>query len=187
MCFFENSELVTGVLKLECKMLAKMSALSLMIFEGISVSWNILETCRFKISLNKSSVSSFWKWKSSMFLFSFFAYFSYSEYAGMFSVFYNQFNNRIINIIRNRIVGDLLRNIKATYNVWKKRYSKLELCFHHLKLFHFLLLCYFFLGRYFVWKKRFNSFLERLVISNIFFIKVTSYNTVFVFLNSETQ
>ena len=74
-------------------MLAKMSALSLMILEGISVSWNILETSRFKMSLNKSSVSYFWKWKNSMFLFSFFAYFSYSEYAGMFSVFYNPFKN----------------------------------------------------------------------------------------------
>ena len=49
-----------------------------------------------------------------MFLFSFFAYFSYSEYAGMFSVFYNQFNNGITNIIRNRVVGDIPRDIKAS-------------------------------------------------------------------------
>ena len=61
-----------------------------------------------------------------MFLFSFFAYFSYIEYTGMFSVFYNQFNNRIINMIRNRIAGDILRNIKATYNVWKKDIQNLS-------------------------------------------------------------
>ena len=54
------------------------------------------------------------KEKSSMFPFSFFAYFSYSEYVGMFFVFYNDLNNRTINIIRNRIVGDTLRGIKAT-------------------------------------------------------------------------
>ena len=54
-----------------------------------------------------------------MFLFSYVAYLSYSEYAGIFSVFYNQFNNGITNIIRNWVVGDILRDIKATYNVWK--------------------------------------------------------------------
>ena len=42
-----NSELVTDVLKLECKKLAKMSAFSLMILEGISVSLHALETSRF--------------------------------------------------------------------------------------------------------------------------------------------
>ena len=49
-----------------------------------------------------------------MFPFSFFEYFSYSEYVGMFFVFYNDLNNKTINIIRNRIVGDTLRGIKAT-------------------------------------------------------------------------
>ena len=44
-----------------------------------------------------------------------FAYFCYSEYVEMFSLFYNQFNNRITNIIERWIVGDILRDIKATY------------------------------------------------------------------------
>ena len=58
-----------------------------------------------------------------MFLFSFVAYFSYSEYAGMFSVFYNQFNNGITNIIRNRVVGDILRDIKAI-TIFEKKVFK---------------------------------------------------------------
>ena len=44
-----------------------------------------------------------------------FAYFCYSEYVEMFSLFYNQFNNRITNIIERWIVGDILRDIKGTY------------------------------------------------------------------------
>ena len=55
--------------------------------------------------------------------------FSHSEYAGMFSVFYYQFNNRIPNIIRNRIVGDILGDIKATCNVWKKDIQNLSCVF----------------------------------------------------------
>ena len=53
-----NSELITYVLKLECKKMAKMSAFSLMTLEGISVSWHALETSRFKISLNISSLAT---------------------------------------------------------------------------------------------------------------------------------
>ena len=58
--------------------------------------------------------------------FSFFGYFSYSKYVGTFSVFYNKFNNRITNIIRKRVVGDILRDITATYNVWKKGIQNLS-------------------------------------------------------------
>ena len=54
-----NSELVTDVLKLECKKQAKMSVFFLMIAEGISVSWHALETSSFKISLNISSLATF--------------------------------------------------------------------------------------------------------------------------------
>ena len=43
-----------------------------------------------------------------------FALFCYSEYVEIFSLFCNQFNNRITNIIERRIVGDILRDIKAT-------------------------------------------------------------------------
>ena len=50
----------------------------------------------------------------------------------------------------------------------KKRCSKLKLCLHYLKQFHFLLLMLFFLRQYFVWKKRFNCFPERLVIRKVF-------------------
>ena len=62
-----NSELVTDVLKLECKKLAKMSVFSLMILEGISVSWHALETSRFKISPNISSLATFENEKAACF------------------------------------------------------------------------------------------------------------------------
>ena len=47
----------------------------------------------------------------------------------MFSAFYYQFNNSITNIIRNRIDGDILGNIKATHNVWKKGIQNLIFLF----------------------------------------------------------
>ena len=53
-------------------------------------------------------------------MFFLFAYCSYGEFVGMFYSFYYQFNNRIINITWNRIVGDILRDITAAYSVWEK-------------------------------------------------------------------
>ena len=60
---------MTKVLKLACKKLAKMSAFSLIILEGISVSWHALETSRFKISLNISSLATFENEKAACFFF----------------------------------------------------------------------------------------------------------------------
>ena len=127
-----NSELVIDVLKLECKKLAKMSAFSLMILEGISVSWHALETSRFKISLNISSSATSENEKAACFFF--FAYFSYSEYAGMLFVFYNQFNNRT-HFLSESLIGTLVTypGILRLPTILKIRYSKLELCHHHLK------------------------------------------------------
>ena len=96
-----------------------MSAFSLMILEGISVSWHALEKSRFKLSLSFSSLSTSENGKVAWFCLFFFVYFSYIEYTGMFSVFYNQFNNRITNIVRNRIVDDIFRAIKVTEKILK--------------------------------------------------------------------
>ena len=96
----ENSELVMDILKLHCKMLAKMSTFSLIILEGISLSWRVLETSWLKTSLSISSLSTSENEKAARF-FSF-LYFSHSEYSRIFSLFYYQFNNRITSIIRRK-------------------------------------------------------------------------------------
>ena len=46
----------------------------------------------------------------------------------MISVFYYQVNNTITNIIRNRIIGDILRDT-VNYNVWKKGIQNLSCVF----------------------------------------------------------
>ena len=48
------------------------------------------------------------------------AFFSYFEYACVFSRFYNGFNNWIIHVVWNRIAVSIFCNFKSTYNIGKE-------------------------------------------------------------------
>ena len=148
-----NSELVTDVLKLVCKKLAKMSASSLMILEGKLVSWHALETSGFKTSLNIFSLATFENEKAACF---FFLSLHTSPIVSMLGCFLYFTISLIMGSLILSEIGSLViySGILRLSQYLKKRYSKLELCFHHLKQFHFLLLRLFFLWTLFCLKEK---------------------------------
>ena len=48
------------------------------------------------------------------------AYFSYFEYAWMIAIFYNEFINWIVDVIRNRVAVSIFGNFEVTYNIGKE-------------------------------------------------------------------
>ena len=107
-----------------------MSAFSLMILEGISVSWHVLETSRFNISLNISSLATSKNEKAAFF---------YLHTAPMVSLLGCFIHFTISLIIESLIlpgIGSLVTysGILRLPTAFEKRYPKLELYLHHLKL-----------------------------------------------------
>ena len=117
----ENSELVMDILKLHCKMLAKMSTFSLIILEGISLSWRVLETSWFKTSLSISSLSTSENEKAACF----FPFYTSPIVSILGSFPYFTINLIIGSLVlsEERIVCDIFRDIKAAHIVWQKAFK----------------------------------------------------------------
>ena len=143
-----NSESVMDVIKLECKKLANTTAFSLLFLERISVSWHDLETSRFKISLNISSLATSENEKAYFSFPSFhtspiviilgcFLYFTVSWIIG--SLILSEMGSLVTysEILRLPMFGKFFWN----WNIWKS---------------FIFLYCYFFLGYYFVSKNGIN-------------------------------
>ena len=105
----------TESLKFARRMSANISALTLIISVGISVSWHALEVSNSKIFLKISYLFVLEKENDSLI-----ACFSYSEYAGMVPIFYSTFQNRITDIVSKRFTAGIFFDIKVTDSVRKE-------------------------------------------------------------------
>ena len=110
-------KVVIELLKPERRKSEKISALSLITFVGMSISWLTFAESKVKISFKISALSKCEKEKK-MTLFPV-AYLSYFEYAWVITIFYSGFDNWIIDVIWDRVAVSIFCNFEVTYNIGK--------------------------------------------------------------------
>ena len=108
-------EVVIELLKPDRRKSEKKSALFLIIFVGMSVSWLALVESKLKISFTISSLSTCEKEKREDCF-----DFPYFDYAWAIAIFYNGFNNWIVDVIWNRVAVSIFCNFEVTYNIGKE-------------------------------------------------------------------